>query len=89
MELATPVARFAVNPIVPSARETIEVVDCSHDPGEVGIAWRAWDFGDGSTAVGATPVHQYAAAGEYRLELTLATFDGRIGRETRSIRVRD
>jgi PKD repeat protein len=29
-----------------------------------------WTFGDGSTAVGANPVHSYAAAGEYEVRMT-------------------
>ena len=31
-----------------------------------------WDFGDGSTASGATPTHSYAAAGQYDVSLTVS-----------------
>lgn len=39
----------------------------------------AWDFGDGGTGSGATPVHAYAAEGEYRVALTVT---GGYGRDT-------
>jgi PKD repeat protein len=82
-----PVVKFTASPRDPSTADTIQLVDCSHDPGRVGIAWRAWDFGDGQTSVGPAPVHRYLAAGEYEVILTLATYDGRVGRESRTIGV--
>ena len=83
-----PVARFTVSPREPSTSDTIQLLDCSRDPREVGIAWRAWDFGDGVTSVGPAPVHRYAAAGDYEITLTLATFDGRVSRRSSKLRVR-
>jgi PKD repeat protein len=80
-----PVANFTVSPREPSTSDTIQLLDCSHDPGQVGIAWRAWDFGDGATSVGPAPVHRYQAAGEYEVTLTLATFDGRVSRESQTV----
>jgi PKD repeat protein len=82
-----PVVKFTVSPRNPSTANTIQLVDCSHDPGRVGIAWRAWDFGDGETSVGPTPVHRYRVAGEYEITLTLATYDGRVGRASRAVGV--
>jgi PKD repeat protein len=87
MSATKPVARFVVRPRKPSLTDTVELLDCSTDPGQVGIAWRAWDFGDGGTSVGPAPVHRYQAAGEYEITLTLATFDGRISRRSSSIRI--
>jgi PKD repeat protein len=63
-------------------------MDCSHDPGEVGIGWRAWDFGDGATSIGPAAVHRYQAAGEFEITLTLATFDGRVARTAHRLKVR-
>ena len=83
-----PVARFTVSPPEPSTSDTIQLLDCSRDPRDVGIAWRAWDFGDGVTSVGPSPVHRYAAAGNYEITLTLATFDGRVSRSSSKLRVR-
>jgi microbial collagenase len=65
----------------------VQLLDCSTDPEDVGVAWRAWDFGDGTTAVGFAPVHRYEEPGSYDVTLTLATFDGRVGRETRRLEV--
>jgi PKD repeat protein len=85
--MSKPVARFAVSPETPSLADTIQLFDCSSDPEHVGIAWRAWDFGDGATSVGLAPVHRYAAAGEYDVTLTLATFDGRVGIQSQRIAI--
>ena len=83
-----PVARFTVSPREPSTSDAIQLLDCSRDPGDVGIAWRAWDFGDGTTSVGPAPVHRYSTAGDYEITLTLATFDGRVSRRSAKLRVR-
>lgn len=82
-----PMARFTLTPPEPSTADTIQLLDCSRDPGDVGIAWRAWDFGDGATSVGPAPVHRYASAGVYEITLTLATFDGRVGRRSSTVHV--
>ena len=87
MSAAKPVARFTVRPSTPSITDTVELLDYSADPEHIGIAWRAWDFGDGVTSVGPAPVHRYGAAGEYEITLTLATFDGRTSRRSTSIRI--
>ena len=58
-----PIARFSVSPTEPTTSDTLQLFDCSRDPRDVGIAWRAWDFGDGATSVGLAPVHRYTEAG--------------------------
>ncbi len=85
---ARPIARFSVSPNEPTTADTVQVFDCSSDPRDVGIAWRAWDFGDGATSVGLAPVHRYAQAGEYEVTLTLATFDGRVGIQSQTVAIR-
>jgi PKD repeat protein len=85
--MGKPVARFAFSPEAPSTKDTIQLFDCSNDPELVGIAWRAWDFGDGATSVGLAPSHRYAAAGEYEVTLTLATFDGRVDQSTQILSI--
>jgi PKD repeat protein len=82
-----PVADFGLDDPEPRARQTIRFQDASSDPSGVGIAWRAWDFGDGATATGARPAHRYRAAGTYGVTLTVATFDGHVARVGRTILV--
>jgi PKD repeat protein len=67
--------------------DAVQFVDCSHDPGARGIAWRAWDFGDGETSVGTSPSHRYERDGVYEVILTLATYDGRVDRHVREVHV--
>ena len=38
----------------------------------------AWNFGDGSTGTGTAPVHTYAGAGEYTVNLTVKDDDGEV-----------
>jgi PKD repeat protein len=87
LEPAHPIANFTTSPDQPSTADTIQLLDCSHDPRQVGIAWRAWDFGDGGTSVGAAPVHRYSLAGAYEVTLTVASFDGRVSRHSSTILV--
>ena len=50
----------------------------------------AWEFGDGSTATGATPSpHTYAAAGTYTVGLTVTDDDGATHTTTKSVTVTD
>ncbi len=84
-----PVADFELQPGLPSTAEAVQLSDRSHDPGGEGIAWRVWDFGDGATGVGPGPVHRFRRAGDYSVTLTLATFDGRVGRVTQVVHVED
>lgn len=82
-----PIARFAVSPTAPTLSDTVQLFDCSSDPALVGIAWRAWDFGDGFTSVGLAPSHRYTSGGDYEVTLTLATFDGRVGQRTETVAI--
>jgi PKD repeat protein len=83
-----PIADFTFRPRRPRAGQTIELFDSSSDPAGVGVAWRAWDFGDGGTATGASPTHRYAGPGAFVITLTLATFDGRLASSKHAVAVR-
>ena len=83
-----PIPAFTAKPHSPTTAEAVQLIDCSTDPAKVGIAWRAWDFGDGGTSVGPSPVHRYAAVGDYTVTLTLATFDGRVCHHSKLVTVR-
>jgi PKD repeat protein len=47
----------------------------SDDPDGAVVAWN-WDFGDGSTGSGATPVHAYSAVDTYTVTLVVTDDDG-------------
>jgi PKD repeat protein len=83
-----PIADFTFRPRTPRVGQTVELFDASSDPDGVGVAWRAWDFGDGGTATGSSPTHRYARAGAFVVTLTLATFDGRLASSKHAVAVR-
>jgi len=49
----------------------------------------SWDFGDGDTSLEWEPVHQYAKAGTYLVELKLRDLDGCVVSFTKEIRITD
>jgi len=65
--------------------QTVELSDSSADPEGSGIAWRAWDLGDGATSTGSSPTHRYEEAGTFTVTLTVGTFDGRVGTARRNV----
>lgn len=83
-----PVANFGFSPGDPSAFDTVQFFDNSFDPGEVGFQSQAWDFGDGATGTGCCPIHRYAADGDYTVQLTVTTFDGRTASTSQTLQVR-
>jgi PKD repeat protein len=83
----SPDADFGIDDPEPMARRTVQFQDASSDATGAGIAWRAWDFGDGATATGAAPAHRYRLGGTYEVTLTVATFDGRVATVRRTILV--
>ncbi len=82
-----PTAGFVVGSTDPTVGKTLRLVDTSSDPEGVGIAWRAWDFGDDGTGTGVSPSHRYRASGRYTITLTVATFDGRTAQARRDVDV--
>jgi len=84
-----PIARFfGPGPIDPSIFDTVQFFDSSFDPAGLGIESLAWDFGDGTTATGCCPTHRYAADGDYTVQLTVTTSDGRTGSTSQVVQVR-
>ncbi len=84
-----PVAVFYVNPSDPSSYDYVQFYDQSYDPGQQGIATRRYDFGDGtSTDSTCCPQHRFAADGDYTVQLTVTTTDGRTGTAERTVSVR-
>jgi len=58
---------------------TFDGSDSSDTDGE--IVEYGWDFGDGSTGTGVSPVHIYAEAGDYTATLTVTDNDGAVSIE--------
>jgi PKD domain len=83
-----PVASFGFQPSDPSVFDTVHFSDASFDPGGVGIQSQVWSFGDGATAEGCCPTHQYAQDGDYTVGLTVTTPDGRTGSTSQVVQVR-
>ena len=83
-----PVASFYFYPSDPSAFDTLQFYDNSYDPGYAGIQSRNWSFGDGTTATDCCPTHRYAADGDYTVQLTVTTFDGRTASTSQVVHVK-
>jgi PKD domain-containing protein len=75
--MAGPLGEFGFRPRLPRPGEEIRVFAASTAPLGRGIAWRAWDFGDGTSAVGGAPTHRHEKSGCYIVTRTLARPDGR------------
>lgn len=86
--LPPPVAGFYFSPYDPSSYDVVQFYDYSYDPGGAGIASRAWDLGDGTTASECCPTHRYAADGDYTVRLGVTTYDGRSDSTSQVLRVR-
>ena len=83
--LPRPSASFAVSPSQAREGQAVQLFDSSSDSEGSGIAWRAWDFGDGETATGSSPTHRYEVPGDFIVTLTIGTFDGRVGTAKRTV----
>jgi hypothetical protein len=81
-------AYFYYYPWDPSRYDTISFNDATWDPEYIGIQSENWDFGDGSTANGCCPTHQYAADGDYTVMLDVTTYDGRSASTSQTLSVR-
>lgn len=68
---APPVAAIAGPDSASEGEEVLLDAGPSHDP-DGAIAAYSWDFGDGATAKGVRASHRFAAAGRYRVRLTVA-----------------
>jgi PKD repeat protein len=83
-----PTAQFFAEPSDPSVFDTVQFIDESFDPGQVGFQTESWDFGDGATGAGSFPSHRYAVDGDYTVTLTVSTVDGRTATASQCVHVR-
>lgn len=72
-----PLADYYYYPSQANVFGPVNFVDYSRDPAEVGFGPATWAFGDGTTAEGSAVSHTYARDGDYTVEMTATTLDGR------------
>jgi PKD repeat protein len=82
-----PVADFGFFPTDPSIFDAIQFSGFPSDPAGFEIQTQAWSFGDGATAQGCCPTHQYAKDKNYTATLTVTTSDGRTASISRVVHV--
>lgn len=77
-----PTASFAAN---------CTLLQCSFDAtgssDDNGVTGYQWDFGDGTSASGATPIHGFGAAGSYQVTLTVTDAQGLTDSQTQTVTV--
>jgi hypothetical protein len=83
-----PQANFGTFPFDPSMFDVVQFQDFSFDPAGIGFEPPHWSFGDGTSGSGFFPTHRYAADGDYVVELTVTTHDGRSASTSRTLQVR-
>ncbi|WP_404343722.1 S8 family serine peptidase [Pseudoalteromonas mariniglutinosa] len=67
---------------------SVEFNNTSSDSNDDIVAW-AWDFGDGATSTDINPVHVFAEAGSYEVQLTATDSEGQTDTITQTIVVSD
>jgi PKD repeat protein len=70
---STPV--ITASPAAPLAGKPVSFTASSSDPQGLALTY-AWDFGDGSTASGASVTHAFAAGGSYTVKATVTNSSG-------------
>ncbi len=80
---APPTASFTYTPASSTPGE-YQFVSTSTDPQNETLDY-AWDFGDGSSATGATATHAYTKPGTYSASLKVTNTDGRTDTATKSV----
>jgi PKD repeat protein len=86
-----PAAAFTVSPVQPleGSAATFDGTESSDPDSGVAITAYSWDFGDGSSAGGWTPVHTYGNAGTYTVKLTVTNSLGLSNTTSQQLTVND
>ena len=82
-----PEVYFYYYPYSPSIYSTVQFYASCSDPAGIGCETYEWDLGDGTTAEGCCPTHNYEADGDYTVELVATTYDGRTGSTSQIVQV--
>ena len=83
-----PVAAFYFNPSQPKVFGAVAFQDNSTDPAGIGFGPAVWTFGDGKAATGTSVSHTYAKDGDYTVQMTATTTDGRTASASQVVTVR-
>ncbi len=75
-------------PSDPSPFDMVNFCDSSYDSSGFGFNAFTWDFGDGATSTMNCASHQFAADGDYTVQHTATTIDGRIASYSQVLHVR-
>jgi hypothetical protein len=79
---------FYYYPSDPSSFDIVQFCDNSYDPAGFGFSSYTWDFGDGATSTVNCAQHQYARDGDYTVQHSVTTLDGRTGSISQVVHVR-
>lgn len=83
---APPVADFTFDPVQPQSQVPIRFLDNSSDRDGNIVEW-SWDFGDGNTGTGSSPLHSYARPGVYTVTLLVKDDKGDEGSTSERVSV--
>lgn len=83
-----PFAGIYFSPYDPSIFDVIQFCDQSYEPGGIGLESFEWDLGDGTTSTDYCLTHRFAADGEYTVQHSVTTYDGRTGSTSQIVQVR-
>ncbi len=82
-----PTASFTIQPLSPSAGQTVLFNASSSQDPDGTIVGHAWDFGDGSTGSGELVNHAFPTQGTYTVRLTVTDNDAATGSSQQTITV--
>jgi PKD repeat protein len=82
-----PTAAFSVTTAEPVGGQPVSFDSSASNDPDGTIASYAWDFGDGSTHIGASPSHTFAASGSYTVKLTITDSAGLSTIKTHQVQV--
>ncbi len=85
----SPTADAAASPAEAAVGETVAFDGAGSGDPDGAVERYEWDFGDGSTATGATVDHAYDAAGEYEATLTVTDGDGATATDAVTVAIED
>ncbi len=83
-----PAARIDASTTTPGVGDAVDFDGSGSSDPDGSIATYQWDFGDSTTATGATVTHSYGTAGTYTVELTVTDDGGKTNTATTTVDVK-